>query len=249
MKITFTLILLLVFWINYGFAQDKIPAGLYRAIEKYLNDENRFKSDLIGFQLDTNIKVEEIKIGIPIKIYSFKQKVTDDFLEALDFDSPVMSYVKHFGYWVFVLKAREKYLYEVEFCDKNGYFEWVRSGIKEDEWDKIRSTYSETSTTIIVNTGVGRFLHFPHINNHNLTLITSQNFRNDIRKELTKLKNTKNQDTSEINKTSELLSITTDTYISLADSKTVLRYLKHEINRAKEYKKLYFGGSNENTKK
>jgi hypothetical protein len=243
MKKIITILILTACCVGLGHAQQKVPVGLYKAMNDYLKEGNSLKRSLGYEGLDTTIQVTEIEIGIPIENFIFKEVVRKGHYDSINIEDPVMSLVEPSGFWEFYIKARGEYLCAVQFYNKHGNWEWASTG-GVDDWPKVRSAYPEYSgiNPIIIKTGRGQYIHFPAINEHNLTLMLNKTMMAMYKNDWNTLKDSKDRNEDEFQKIDGLLSTTTASYKSLCDSRRVFQLFKDAAKRAKESKPILPGG-------
>ncbi|HEX3018889.1 MAG TPA: hypothetical protein VHP36_01240 [Chitinispirillaceae bacterium] len=233
------LLLFIVFFIietgNADAANRDIPEGLYDAL--YSKLEKDLKQELSSFGFDTTIDIKEIDPGVPVENYRFRGIKQFD---SIDIDAPIMSLVESAGTWEFFLRARGNYIISILFDKLNGNWVWAGTGGRRPAWEEIREAYPESTGIRPVKIQGARgwgYVHFPHINNRNLTLLAEKKDREKIQKQL---KNTALNNES-VQMLQEQISIMPESWdsASLVDSRITLQFFKKEIKRAQEMKAEY----------
>jgi hypothetical protein len=220
-------------------AQTEPPQALFQAINEYLNDGESLKRNLMGNRLDTTINPSEVAVGTPIEVYHFSKDIYNNLTNC----DTVRKLLEPTMSWIFALTVRGLYLFEVQFSYKNGTCAWERTGGRRPGWNEIRTAYPETSGIfpIIIIYSTDRYVHFPLVNNYNLTLVTDSCYREMLLKgqrrlsEVNKLPNLnadiKANQKLELDEINDRISITTNNYRYLNNVKKVLQYLKNNRNR------------------
>ncbi len=238
MKKNFTILFLVLYFFSIGNAQQAVPRELYKAMTDYLNDGESFKRNLIGIgKFDTSIQASEVEIGVPIAIYSFKKSIIESNFILTDSTDSVMSLIQPTGNWQFFLRARDKYLFGVQFHCDNANCEWVMTGGDRQDWKEVRDAYPESTgiDPIIIKYGRTNFIHFQQISKNNLTHLTSTFYRNELKKELKKSKEKGFTESNNFLEIDCLLKSSTDSYKKLIDKKNVLSYLNLKTSLTKKH--------------
>lgn len=228
-----------------GNAEKKIsdiPEGLYDALYSVLKEGDHLKRNLRRHGFDTTMDISEIDPGIPVEYFHLKkdpQKGDVDQILNIDVNAPIMSLVEPSGTWLFHVKAKGKWAFTVNLVNENGKWVWAGTWGPSRAWEEVRTAYPEsTGIRPVVITGPPKrrgYIHFPHINNHNLTWMVSQKSRDKIKKQL-QPENRKKLDKKDIQELEDQAAVFSDRYdsASLVDSRITLRYFKKAVTRSRE---------------
>ncbi len=238
MKQSILLIILSFFIMENGSvnaADNDIPKGLYDALHSKLKKD--LKQELSSFGFDTTIDITEIDPGVPVENYHLKDIKQ---IDSIDINAPVMSLVESDNSWCFYLKARRKYLMTMLFDNSNGKWVWAGTWGRRKSWEEIRERYPESTgirPVIIQGVRGWGYVHFPHINDHNLTLLAQTKDRENIKRKLESIE-LQHVDKLELQEQMSIMPESWDS-ASLVDSRITLQYFKKEFQRALERKAEY----------
>lgn len=242
MHIYLRVVILVICCVCAVFSQSQPPNTLYDAMNKYLYGQG-FIGHLKILGYDTTIQPSEIDFGIPAEVYVLK-KNGDKIIDSVSIDEPVMNTIEPAGIWEFCLTARGKSMFRVTFILKNNKFEWLESGGTTNNWKEMREVYPESTGVnpiIIQASRQDRFLHFPQINAHNLTLDTDSSYRVDLKNTWHEAKKNKSEQPDDFTEIDGLISTLSDSYAKLNDSRKTFQYLKNRANRLRKQKSIRQG--------
>lgn len=237
--ITFTV--LLVRWPGNAENASGIPQGLYDALYSVLNEGDYLKRNLQRRGFDTTIAISEIDPGIPVEYFHLKKDPKKDAIDQIieiDDNAPVMSLVEPSGSWLFHVKARGKGVFSVNIVNENGKWVWAGTWGPSRAWEEVRAQYPESTgikPVVIIGPTNRAYVHFPHINDHNLTWMVAKDSRDKIKHKLQSMNREKlnEMDVQELEDQARVLSNSYDS-ASIVDSKETLRYFKKVVVRSRE---------------
>jgi hypothetical protein len=229
---------------GYCFEPAKdIPEGLYKALYAELNKSKYFQMYLQKFGCDTTITVDDIDPGIPVQYYNFKINPVNSSIkriEEFDINAPVISLIEPAGTWLFCLKARGEYILSYTFCEKNGKFENVSIGGRRPAWEEFWQQFPESTdirpVLIVADKG---YLHLPHINDRNLTLMLDKKSRNKIKSKL-QLKGNNRLSSGDLQTIENDAAMMSDSYdsASVTDSRITLQIIRKRCLNIKTQKEV-----------
>lgn len=244
MKLMFIIISIILFQTaGYCLEPPKdVPEGLYKALYAKLNEGDYLKNSLRRFGFDTTITVDEIDPGIPVQYFFFKGYSRDlEEMEDIDINAPVMSLVEPAGTWKFILKARGKYIIDLLFHKENGTWQWGATGGGETIWEDFWDEYSESKIVrpVVIVAGNRGYLHLPHINDKNLTLMLTKKSRDRIKRNLKMGRNSRlsRDDSKRLEEDAAIMSDSYDS-TSLVDSRVSLSVIRQRLINVKKQKAL-----------
>ena len=149
-----------------------------------------------------------------------------------------MSLVEPSGSWLFYIKARGQWLFTVNFMYKNEKWVWAGTWKSNKAWEEVRAEYPESTgvrPVVIIGPPNRSYIHFPHVNDHNLTWMIAKELRDKFKKQLqpeNRIKLTENK----VKELEDEISVCSDTYdsASLIDSRITLNYFKKTVIRVRE---------------
>ncbi len=161
-----------------------VPECVREIVENYAKD---YTSEM-GFprlgntfsNIDKSIKMNEIEVEPPIKEYIIDYEILDTCSTSL----PINELIRPTGRWVFPVKARNQYIYQVYIrYTKNGCIYSESSSMHKDWfWTSLRKQFSVKSgiNPVLVINGQQMYLHFPHKGSRNLYYLDRANFSGDV---------------------------------------------------------------------
>lgn len=126
------------------------------------------------------------------------------------------------------------------FDNSNGKWVWAGTWGRRKACEEIREMYPESTgirPVIIQGVRGWGYVHFPHINDHNLTLLATKKDRENINAKLNSIE-LQNEDKLELQEQMAIMPESWDS-ASLVDSRITLQYFKREFQRALERKAEY----------
>lgn len=176
------LFILIAFSLVFPALKLEVPECVEEIVENYTrNDTWEMSFSKISFSnIEKSIQLSEIEVEPPIKEYT----IDYEKLDTCSVSIPIEDLIRPSGRWVFPVKARGSYIYEV-------YIKYTKNGCRFSEaasmhhewfWTSLREQYPVSSgkSPVLIKSGTSRYLHFPHKGSRNLYYLDPANFSSKI---------------------------------------------------------------------
>jgi len=162
MRKQISIILFLAGIASWCYAQ-KAPKEVMEIMKNYVKDstaEDGFLSAKQWLKNVESISAADIEVGEPIQEYRVKYNMLDSCSDTISFNE----LIEPRDYWIFPIRAKERYLYEVMVSKYNSV--WHISGRAElptdNMWEQFRLAYPESTgiNPVLVIDGLSQYFYF-----------------------------------------------------------------------------------------
>jgi hypothetical protein len=158
---------------NWSQAQQ-VPPEMQKIIDNYTRDsavDFGFSHAKKFFSLDKDLEFSDIKVGVPLEEYLIEGGLLDKYEDTVS----VKSIIVPANIWDLPIEAHGKYIYDVEFGNKNGIWSPHRLGQGiANELQMVRTARPDIFSTnpILIQDATRSYLHFPQKGSHNLLYLS-----------------------------------------------------------------------------
>jgi len=142
---------------------QNVPKEVMEIMKDYVKDstaEDGFLTAKHWLKNSESISAADIEVGIPIQEYRIRYSMLDTCTDTI----PFYRLLEPKDYWIFPVKSKDRYLYEVNVSKFEG--KWHISGRAElpsdNMWHQLRSAFPESSgvNPMLVVDGISKYLYF-----------------------------------------------------------------------------------------